>query len=194
MFALFEVSQLRLVPLSCVWTLLIYPQTEEQVNPAQQRQAGTFFFFFFFFFFRTSGKNVFYFLPKQKAKKKNPQKKPRPLKLIVLYTGPVGGAGVALNLSKTCRLLRISVYAPWREQRLQQTPRGCQSLLPMPHTSRVMKVWPSKQPWNPQVLLMCCGWIYSNKDYLKFALMENIRIFFLSHSRIRSRHGSITNS
>lgn len=49
MFALFEVSQLCLVPLSCVWTLLIYPQTGEQVNPAQQRQAGTAFFFSFFF-------------------------------------------------------------------------------------------------------------------------------------------------
>lgn len=45
MFALFEVQQLCLVPLSFVWTLLIYPQTGEQVNPAQQRQAGTAFSF-----------------------------------------------------------------------------------------------------------------------------------------------------
>lgn len=45
MFALFEVLQLCLVPLSFVWTLLIYPQTGEQVNPAQQRQAGTAFSF-----------------------------------------------------------------------------------------------------------------------------------------------------
>lgn len=50
MFALFEVSQLCLVPLSRVWTLLIYPQTGAQVNPAQQRQAGPAFFFFFFTF------------------------------------------------------------------------------------------------------------------------------------------------
>lgn len=45
MFALFEVQQLCLVPLSFVWTLLIYPQTGEQVNTAQQRQAGTDFSF-----------------------------------------------------------------------------------------------------------------------------------------------------
>ena len=45
MFALFEVQQLCLVPLSFVWTPLIYPQTGEQVNPAQQRQAGTAFSF-----------------------------------------------------------------------------------------------------------------------------------------------------
>lgn len=36
---------------------------------------------------------------------------------------------VALNLSKTCRLLRISVYAPRGEQRFQRIPRSCQSLL-----------------------------------------------------------------
>lgn len=48
MFALFEVLQLCLVPVSFVWTLLIYPQTGEQVNPAQQRQAGTAFPFFSF--------------------------------------------------------------------------------------------------------------------------------------------------
>lgn len=181
MFALFEVLQLCLVPLSCVWTLLIYPQTGEQVNPAQQRQAGTAFFFFL-----KTMKNVCKLSPKQKEKKI--------LKLNVLYTGLAEGAGVALNLSKTCRLLRINVYAPRGEQWFQRIPCSCQSLLPMPHTSRVMKVWPSKQPWNPQVLLMCCGWIYSNKDYSKLTGIENGRKTFLFHSRITSRHGSITNS
>lgn len=45
MFALFEVQQLCLVPLSFMWTLLIYQQTGEQVNPAQQHQAGMAFSF-----------------------------------------------------------------------------------------------------------------------------------------------------
>lgn len=84
MFALSEVSQLCLVPLSCVWTLLIYPQTGEQVNPAQQRQAGT-VFFFFFLNLRTSMKNVCKLSPKQKEKKI--------LKLNVLYTWSREGRG-----------------------------------------------------------------------------------------------------
>lgn len=79
MFALFEVLQLCLVPLSCVWTLLIYPQTGEQVNPAQQRQAGRAFSFSGL----QSMKNVCKLSPKQE----------KLLKLNVLYTRPRFGWG-----------------------------------------------------------------------------------------------------
>lgn len=64
-------------------------------------------------------KNVCKLSPKQKEKEKI-------LKLNVLYTGSgvVGGGreGVALNLSKTCRLLTISVYARRGERRFQRMP------------------------------------------------------------------------
>lgn len=50
MFALFEVSQLCLVPLSRVWTLLIYPQTGAQVNQLNSAKLEQLFFFFFLTF------------------------------------------------------------------------------------------------------------------------------------------------
>lgn len=66
-------------------------------------------------------KNVCKLSPKQKEKEKI-------LKLNALYTGSVVGGGggkreeVALNLSKTCRLLGISVYARRGERRFQRMP------------------------------------------------------------------------
>jgi len=89
MFALFEVRQLCLVPLSFLWTLLIYPQTGEQVNPAQQRRAGTAFSFEDFSQWRMSVSS----------------RRSREITLTwcIVHGARVRGGG-ALNLSKSCRL------------------------------------------------------------------------------------------
>ena len=92
MFALSEVQQLCLVPLSFVWTLLIYPQTGEQVNPAQQSQAGTAFSYEDFSQRRMSVSSG----------------QSRETTLIWCSTGwGVQGGGV-LNLSKSKRLWKAS--------------------------------------------------------------------------------------
>ena len=124
MFALFEVQQLCLVPLSFAWTLLIYPQTGEQVNPAQQRQAGTAFSFEDFSQWRMSVSS------RQCAEI-------TPTWCIVHRTRVQGGG--ALNLSMSSRLWRVSnVYAAWGGQCFQRIYCMCPSLLA--HTPRVMKV------------------------------------------------------
>lgn len=115
MFALFEVQQLCLVPLSFVWTLLIYPQTGEQVNPAQQRQTGTAFSFEDFSQWRMSVSSR--------------QSREITLTWCIVHRARVRGGGV-LNLSKSCRLWRVSnVYAAWGGQCFQWIYCICPSLL-----------------------------------------------------------------
>lgn len=115
MFALFEVQQLCLVPLSFVWTLLIYPQTGEQVNPAQQRQAGTAFSFEDFSQWRMSVSSR--------------QSREITLTWCIVHRVRVRGGGV-LNLSKSCRLWRVSnVYGAWGGRCFQWIYCSCLSLL-----------------------------------------------------------------
>lgn len=98
MFALFEVQQLCLVPLSFVWTLLIYQQTGDQVNPAQQHQAGMAFSSEDFSQWRISVSC---------SRKKNT------LTWCIVHTVRVRGVGGGvLSLSKNCRL-ESNVYTAW---------------------------------------------------------------------------------
>lgn len=115
MFALFEVQQLCLVPLSCVWTVLIYPQTGEQVNPAQQRQAWTAFSFEGFSQWRMSVSSG--------------QSREITLTWCIVRRLRVWGGGI-LNLSKSCRLWGVSnVYAAWGGKCFQWIYCICPALL-----------------------------------------------------------------
>lgn len=115
MFALFEVQQLCLVPLSCVWTVLIYPQTGEQVNPAQQRQAWTAFSFEGFSQWRMSVSSG--------------QSREITLTWCIVRRLRVWGGGI-LNLSKSCRLWGVSnVYAAWWGKCFQWIYCICPALL-----------------------------------------------------------------
>lgn len=73
-------------PLSFVWTPLIYAQTGEQVDPAQQRQAGTGLFIWGL----QSMKNVFKLSPNHRNDSN-----------LWYYVGCWGGGGSVLNLSKS---------------------------------------------------------------------------------------------
>ncbi len=147
MFALFEVQQLCLVPLSFVWTLLIYPQTGEQVNPAQQRQAGTAFSFEDFSQWRMSVSCS--------------QSRKITLTWCIVHRARVRGGGV-LNLSKSCRLCERCLCSMRRAM-------FSMDILYLSFTAGPCHTHPGWWKWgwasNHEKPWMCCGWIESNKDY-----------------------------